>query len=78
MPKPIGDTKTLLTFIRHREVIADALETMADKLRERGRRHDMSKYEDTEFAGYNPPTMARIIDGMFGQRLTWRELTRWS
>ena len=26
----------------------------------------------------NPPTMARIIDGMFGQRLTWRELTQWS
>lgn len=43
----------LRSFIRHREYVGDALNRVADALRQRARVHDLSKLTDEEFEGFS-------------------------
>ena len=46
------DLKTLLTVIRHREIVGDYLASIAGYLRWRAREHDRSKLQFDEFEGF--------------------------
>lgn len=46
------DLKTLLTIIRHREVLVDGLEQLRNELGKRARFHDRSKLELGQFEGF--------------------------
>ena len=53
MTQPLSDDMlTLLTIMRHRNMVNYALNEMADELRTRGRVHDLSKLQYDEFVGY--------------------------
>ena len=45
-------TKTFLTIFRHRAILDDDVTLIATELINRGRRHDLSKFEEDEFGGF--------------------------
>ena len=45
-------TKTFLTIFRHRAILDDDVNLIATELINRGRRHDLSKFEEDEFGGF--------------------------
>jgi hypothetical protein len=46
------ELKAVATIVRHREVLADCMEGLADELRARARRHDRTKFDLDQLSGF--------------------------
>lgn len=46
------DTKTLITFIRHIELVKKSIFSFSRQLEERAHVHDLSKFKEDEFSGF--------------------------